>query len=348
MKLRTLLLVFVVLLLGTTETWARGGGGGGGARGGRARGGGMGAHSGAGSIRGGFRSGVGFSGGHMAARFSNPFLGNRFTPIVAPHQAAVRVFPGAVFFPHSHFFRNPGIFFPHSRFFRNRGILILDVPWFDDVSTFDATTTTVTTYDVPDSGWGPPRETTGLRADPRIRSTGQLAPFDPTSQELVYRMLTLAGIKKGDVVYDLGAGDGRMVIAAAKKYGVKAVGFEIDPGLVKLARENIRKQGVEKLVEIRQQDFMKSDLSPATIVTLYLSQDGNLALRSRLMNQLKPGARVVSYTFDMADWAPKITEAYRDAAGDTHLLYYWEISAPELYGDNSRGRTSFPDQSGSS
>jgi precorrin-6B methylase 2 len=331
MKLRTLLLVFVVLLLGTTETWARGGGGGGGARGG-----GMAAHSGAGSIRGGFRSGgVGFSGGHIAARFSNPFLGNRFMPIAGAHQAAVRVFPGAVFFPHSHFFRN-------------RGILILDVPAFDDVSTFGVTTTTVTTYDVPDSGWAPPRGTAGLRGDPRIRSTGQLAPFDPTSQELVYRMLTLAGIKKGDVVYDLGAGDGRMVIAAAKKYGVKAVGFEIDPGLVKLARENVRKQGVEKLVEIRQQDFMKADLSPATIVTLYLSYDGNLALRPRLMNQLRPGARVVSYTFDMGDWAPKITEAYRDAAGDTHLLYYWELSAPEAYGDNSAGKTSSTAQIGSS
>jgi len=153
-------------------------------------------------------------------------------------------------------------------------------------------------------------------------------------------MLALAGVKKGDVVYDLGAGDGRMVIAAAKKYGVKAVGFEIDPGLVKLARENVRKQGVEKLVEIRQQDFMKANLSPATIVTLYLSYDGNLAVRSRLMDQLRPGARVVSYTFDMGDWAPKITEAYRDAAGDTHLLYYWEISSPEMYGDNSRGTNS--------
>jgi ribosomal protein L11 methylase PrmA len=145
-------------------------------------------------------------------------------------------------------------------------------------------------------------------------------------------MLALAGVRKGDVVYDLGSGDGRMVIAAAKKYGVKAVGFEIDPGLVKLARENVRKQGVEKLVEIRQQNFMTADLSPATVVTLYLSYDGNLALRPRLMNQLKPGARVVSNTFDMGDWQAKIVESYRAATGDMHLLYYWEIAAPELYG----------------
>ena len=101
-------------------------------------------------------------------------------------------------------------------------------------------------------------------------------------------MLALANVQRGDVVYDLGAGDGRVVIAAAKKYGVRAVGFEIDPGLAKLARENARQQGVEKLVEIRQQDFLTADLSPATVVTLYLSYDGNLALRPRLVNQLRP------------------------------------------------------------
>jgi hypothetical protein len=128
-----------------------------------------------------------------------------------------------------------------------------------------------------------------------------------------------------------------MVITAAKKYGVRAVGFEIDPGLVKLARENVRKQGVEKLVEIRQQNFMTADLSPATVVTLYLSYDGNLVLRPRLMDQLRAGARVVSYTFDMGDWSPKIVETYRDAEGNTHAL--WEMSAPELYGEASREQT---------
>ena len=137
------------------------------------------------------------------------------------------------------------------------------------------------------------------------------------------RLLVLAGVKKGDTVYDLGSGDGRVVIAAAKKFGVKAVGFEIDPGLVKLARENVRKQGLQKLVEIRQQDFMTADLSPASVVTLYLSSDGNPALRPALMHQLKPGSRIVSYGFDMGDWAPKIMEAYRDKTGDSHLLYLW-------------------------
>jgi len=132
------------------------------------------------------------------------------------------------------------------------------------------------------------------------------------------------------------AGDGRVVIAAAKKYGVKAVGFEIDPGLVKLARENVRNEGVERLVEIRQQDFLTADLSPATVVTLYLSYDGNLALRPQLMRQLKPGARIVSYTFDMGDWQPKIFEAYRDAAGESHALYLWEIGGPVVFSDLRR------------
>ena len=149
-------------------------------------------------------------------------------------------------------------------------------------------------------------------------------------------MLTLAGVHKGDVVYDLGAGDGRIVIAAAKEYGIKAIGYEIDPGLAKLARENVRRQGVEKLVEIREQDFMSADLSPATVVTLYLSQDGNLAVRSKLLRELKPEARVVSYTFDMGDWQPKIVESYRDAGGDRHMLYLWQMLQPLLFSDGKR------------
>ena len=160
------------------------------------------------------------------------------------------------------------------------------------------------------------------------RGVDRLAPFDPTPQEVVERMLALAGVQKGDVVYDLGAGDGRVVITAAKKYAAKAVGYEVDAGLAKLARENVRKQGVEKLVEIREQDFMNADLSGATVVTLYLSYNGNLALRSKLMRELKPSARVVSYTFDMGEWQPKIAESYRDAGGNTHMLYLWQMAEP--------------------
>jgi SAM-dependent methyltransferase len=161
----------------------------------------------------------------------------------------------------------------------------------------------------------------------------QLAPFDPTPQEVVDRMLALAAVRSDDVIYDLGSGDGRMLLAAAKKYGIKGVGFEVDPGLVKLAREKIKDENLEQLVDIRQQDFMTADLSPASVVMLYLSQDGNAALKPHLQRQLRPGARIVSYTFDMGDWPPKIVESYRDAAGNAHILYFWEIAHPGVYGE---------------
>jgi SAM-dependent methyltransferase len=170
------------------------------------------------------------------------------------------------------------------------------------------------------------------------RSLQQIAPFDPTPTDVVERMLMLAALKKDDVVYDLGAGDGRVVIAAARKYGVKAVGFEIDAGLVKLAREQVKKENLHNLVEIRQQDFLTADLSGASVVTLYLSYDGNAIVKPLLRSQLNPGARVVSYTFDMGDWQPKIAETYRDNAGNAHALYLWEITAPALYSDSSQSQ----------
>jgi SAM-dependent methyltransferase len=211
----------------------------------------------------------------------------------------------------------------HPHFFRHRRILIIGVPSF--------TGTTIVT----NGGWTQQRMAGIPFSDGRTSSADQWAPFDPTPQEVVEKILALAGVKKNDVVYDLGSGDGRVVITAAKKYGAKAVGFEIDPGLVKLARENVQREKLEKLVEIRQQDFMTADLSNATVVSLYLSYDGNLALRPKLARELKPGARVVSYAYDMADWQPKVMETYRDAAGETHLLYLWQISEPPLYSENS-------------
>ena len=164
----------------------------------------------------------------------------------------------------------------------------------------------------------------------------QLAPFDPTPQEVVDRMLVLAGIKAGDVLYDLGSGDGRILITAAKKYRIKAVGFEVDTGLVKLAREKIRQENLEQLAEIRHQDFMTAEFSSASVVMLYLSHDGNQALKPMLLRQLQAGARVVSYTFDMGDWPPNITESYRDGAGNLHTLYYWEVPQSQIYGEKAR------------
>ncbi len=219
----------------------------------------------------------------------------------------------------------------HGPFPKRQGVLIIEVPRI-------VVETRVTT---PLGPVGPGESSSGVETGGRYtqygaprKSAKHLAPFDPTPREVVERMLELAGVKKDDLVYDLGSGDGRIVITAAKKYGVKAVGFEIDPGLVKLSRENIRKEGLEDLIEIRQEDFTRADLSAATIVTLYLSLDGNLRVRPLLQRQLKPGTRVVSYHFDMGDWQPKIVEAYRDSAGEVHTLYLWLISGPFVFSEN--------------
>ena len=198
---------------------------------------------------------------------------------------------------------------------------------------FDGLGGTVITQVAPGVLQAEPRYAEDSPTETRTREPGQLAPFDPTPHEVVDRMLALVRVKKNDVIYDLGSGDGRIVIAAAKKYGARGVGFEIDPGLVKLARENVRRAGVDKLVEIRHEDFLTADLSPASVVTLYLSYDGNLAVRPQLMRQLKRDTRVVSYTFDMGDWQPKVAETFRDSEGNSHQLYLWQIGDPLVFSD---------------
>ncbi|MGH7846007.1 MAG: SAM-dependent methyltransferase [Candidatus Binatia bacterium] len=155
----------------------------------------------------------------------------------------------------------------------------------------------------------------------------KIVPYVPTPQDVVDKMLELAGVKRGDVIYDLGSGDGRIVVTAAKKYGVKAVGFEIDPERIKESQENIQKAGVGKLVEIHQQDILTVDVSPASVVTMYLLPDVNLKLRPTLLRQLKPGSRVVSHDFDMGDWKPERTERIKDSSGWDHTIYLWRIPA---------------------
>ena len=158
-------------------------------------------------------------------------------------------------------------------------------------------------------------------AQDTIFENKKIVPFVPTPQEVVDKMIELAGVKKGDLVYDLGSGDGRIVITAAKK-GAKAVGFEIDGDLVKQSRDNIRKAGVQEQAEIRQQDILTVDLSAASVVTMYLLPDVNLQLRPNILSQLKPGSRVVSHAFDMGDWKPDRTERV-----DGRTLYLWTIPA---------------------
>jgi len=144
--------------------------------------------------------------------------------------------------------------------------------------------------------------------------------YVPTPYEVVDEMLKLAGVKKGDVLYDLGSGDGRIPVTAAKKFGIRAVGVDIDPQRIEEAKENAKKNGVAKLVEFRNEDLFRTRIADATVVTLYLLPDLNVKLRPRLLAELKPGTRIVSHQFDMGTWKP---ERRVELGGRT--IYLWTI-----------------------
>jgi tRNA G37 N-methylase Trm5 len=146
--------------------------------------------------------------------------------------------------------------------------------------------------------------------------------FVPTPQEVVDHMLTLADVKKDDVVYDLGCGDGRIVVTAAKKYGCKAWGFDIDPDRVKESLENVKKNKVEELVTIKKQDIFTLDLSKANVVTLYLLPDLNVKLIPQL-EKMKDGSRIVSNSFDMRGVKPKKVETIKLKDGGEKTVYLW-------------------------
>ena len=154
--------------------------------------------------------------------------------------------------------------------------------------------------------------------------TPQVKPdviYVPTPQPVVETMLDLAGVKSTDTVYDLGSGDGRIVITAAKKYGARGVGIELDPALVKKARENAAAAGVASKVQFLTQDLFKTDLRPASVVTLYLLQSINERLRPKLVRELRPGARVVSHVFNMGpEWPPEKTVTV-----DRSRIFLWTL-----------------------
>jgi ubiquinone/menaquinone biosynthesis C-methylase UbiE len=156
----------------------------------------------------------------------------------------------------------------------------------------------------------------------------RLAPYVATPQEVVDRMLQMAAVTSADVVYDLGSGDGRLVITAAKQFGARGIGFDIDPARIAEARANAKAAGVEALVQFRQQDALTVDVSAASVVTLYLLTEANIKLRPALQRQLKPGSRIVSHQFGMGEWVPTRTETITDKRGTTRLLYLWIIGAP--------------------
>jgi len=144
--------------------------------------------------------------------------------------------------------------------------------------------------------------------------------FVPTPEAVVEAMLQVANVTKGDTVYDLGCGDGRIPVTAAKKYGARGVCFDIDPQRIKEANENVAKNNVGNLVRVVEGDLFEQDLSGASVVTLYLLPSLNVKLMPKLMKELKPGTRIVSHAFDMGDWKPE-----KELDVDGRKVYYWTI-----------------------
>jgi hypothetical protein len=157
-------------------------------------------------------------------------------------------------------------------------------------------------------------------------------PYVPTPQVVVDRMLDMAQLKSGETVIDLGSGDGRIMIEAARKYGARGFGVEIDPKLVKISNERALEAGVADRVKFLQQDLFKTDFREANVLTLYLLPDVNLALRPKILAELKPGSRVVSHDYGMGDWRPDAEETI--AAPDKKVgarkesqVFLWTVPA---------------------
>ena len=155
-------------------------------------------------------------------------------------------------------------------------------------------------------------------------------PYVPTTDEAVQAMLKLADVKKSDNVYDLGCGDGRIVIAAAKNFGAHGIGIDIDPVRIREARANAQKAGVSAIVKFIEQDLFQADFRDATVVTLFLLPQVNLKLRPKLLAELKPGTRIVSNTFDMGDWKPDKEMNVGNDSGDDDMflsrkLFLWTV-----------------------
>lgn len=150
-------------------------------------------------------------------------------------------------------------------------------------------------------------------------------PYVPTPNEVVDEMLKVAHVGKNDVVYDLGCGDGRIVIAAAQKYGARGIGVDLSEERIKECNENARKAGVTDRVKFLRQDLFETDLKDATVVTLYLLPHLNERLKPKLFSELKPGTRVVSHAFDMGDWNPDKVLHVKTGA-EERTVYYWVIT----------------------
>jgi len=165
---------------------------------------------------------------------------------------------------------------------------------------------------------------TGCGSSVALWTYGEV-PFVRSTPEVIDRMLEMARVKAGDLIYDIGSGDGAIIIRAAKKYGVRGVGIEIDEDLVIKARSNAFREKVEHLVEFRAQDAFTVDVSPATVVTLYMLPDFNAKLRPILDRQLKPGTRVVSHDYPIEGWVPDRVEDVKGTFVHDHKVLLFEI-----------------------
>jgi SAM-dependent methyltransferase len=161
-------------------------------------------------------------------------------------------------------------------------------------------------------------------------------PFQPSPMQVVRQMLLLGGVRRGDVLYDLGCGDGRIPITAAQLYGARGVGIDIDPARIEISRRSARKEGVLARVTFRNEDLFEADISEATVVTLFLWPEVTLALGQKLLRDLRPGTRVVSYFWEISDWLPD-----REIAVDGRPIYLWTIPPKRPpRGAELRGRSS--------
>jgi SAM-dependent methyltransferase len=151
------------------------------------------------------------------------------------------------------------------------------------------------------------------------------AIYLPTDEEIVKVMLDVAQVTKDDIVYDLGSGDGRIPIAAAKRFGARGIGIEIDPALVAESKAKALRAGVADRVRFVEGDIFEADFKDATVVTLYLGPEVNLRLRPKLLADLKPGTRIVSHNYDMGDWKPDKAIRVDFQYGSSHTVYFWVV-----------------------
>lgn len=149
-------------------------------------------------------------------------------------------------------------------------------------------------------------------------------PFVTTPETVVAEMLRMADVKKDDVLYDLGCGDGRIVVTAAREFGTRGVGIDVNPERIKESTERAREAGVSDRVKFVEEDIFAADLREASVVTMYLLPDVNLRLRPKLLSELKPGTRIVSHNYGMGDWKPEKVRQVRSPRG-AHTIFYWVV-----------------------